>query len=288
MDTVVEVKYEGKNKSIENKIEKEFNRIYKKYSPSFETSIVSKINNSNVGVRLDKETLFLIKKSIYFNKISKGVFDITIRPLIVIWGFEKAEKKVPSPESILKTLKFVSSTKIKIKDDIIYLPEDFKIDLGGIAKGYAVDIAAKIFLKSGVKNFLINAGGDLVAKGINDRGESWIIGIQNPRGDGIIKTFSVKNRAVATSGDYQRYFISNGVRYCHILSPFTGYPFRYWISMTVIADDCTTADALSTAFFGMKRKDILEFVENNEKLKIKFFAIDPKLEVFTNFDKVVN
>ncbi len=288
MDTVVEVKYRGKNKSIENKIEKEFNRIYRKYSPSFKTSIISKLNSSNGPMKLDKETLFLIKKSIYFNKVSKGVFDITIKPLIDIWGFEKGEKRVPAPETISRALKFVSSIKIKIKDDGVYLPEGFKIDLGGIAKGYAVDRAAEIFLKSGVKNFLVNAGGDLVARGVNDKGKNWVIGIQNPRGNGIVKIFSVKNKAVATSGDYQRYFISDGVRYCHILSPFTGYPFRYWISMTVIAEDCTTADALSTAFFGMERKDILKFVENNESLKIRFFAINPKLEIFTNFNKVEN
>ncbi len=285
MDTVVEIKYKGKLPVVEKRIKSEFGRIYKKFSPSVKTSIVSLINKSGGKIKIDKETAYLIKKSIIFSKKSRGVFDITIKPVIDLWGFEKEEKKVPAKDELEKALKFVSYEKIKLSDGFLEIPEGFEIDLGGIAKGYAVDRCAEIFMKSGVKDFLINAGGDLIVRGVNDKGKRWVVGIQNPRGGGIIKVFSVKNRAVATSGDYQRYFIKDGIRYCHILSPFTGYPFRYWISMTVIAEDCTTADALSTAFFGMDYKEIEEFLKLNREYKnIKFYGVDSKMKVFTNFD----
>ena len=285
LDTVIDVKYQGNSQELEKKIKSEFDRIYKKFSPSFRKSIVYKINNRKEnGIELDEETLFLIKKSLFFYKKSMGVFDITVKPLLDIWGFENEKKKVPTKEEIAKTLKFVSSERINLNDDKIILPSGFQIDFGGIAKGYAVDRAAKIFKKSGVKNFLINAGGDLIARGVNEQGKPWIIGIQHPRQSGVIKIFSVENKAIATSGDYQRYFISNGIRYCHILSPFTGYPFRKWISMTVVADDCITADALSTAFFGMELETIKKTVNKYFK-NIKFYGIKSDLSIYTNFDK---
>ncbi len=285
LDTVIDVKYGGENRALERKIKSEFDRIYKKFSPSFRESIIYKINNRRGSeIKIDKETLYLIKESLKFYKESSKVFDITVKPLLDIWGFENEKKKVPSKKEIVKTLKYVSSERINLKGDKIVLPSGFKIDLGGIAKGYAVDRAAKIFKKSGITNFLINAGGDLIARGVNDRGKPWIIGIQHPRKSGVIKIFRVENRAVATSGDYQRYFVSDGIRYCHILSPFIGYPFRKWVSMTVVAEKCITADALSTAFFGMDVNSIKKTINKYFK-DVKFYGIKPDMSVYTNFDR---
>jgi len=283
LDTVVDVKYKGYNKRVEQKIKNEFKRIYNKFSPSVRSSVLNSINRGGKR-KIDRETLYLIKESLLFYKKSNGIFDITVKPLLDLWGFESDKRRVPSKKEIKKALKFVSSKRILLTNNEINLPEGFKIDLGGIAKGYAVDRAAHIFKKAGINNFLINAGGDLIAEGVNDKGKPWVIGIQHPRSSGIIKVFSVKNKAVATSGDYQRYFIKNGIRYCHIISPFTGYPYRKWASMTVIADDCITADALSTAFFGMDI-DTIEKTINKYFKNIRFYGINSNLQVFTNFDK---
>jgi len=149
------------------------------------------------------------------------------------------------------------------------------IDLGGIAKGYAVDRARDLFRRAGVKDFLINAGGDLWAEGKNPRGEPWRVGIQNPRGEGILRVLSLSGKAVATSGDYQRFFLWEGRRYHHLLSPFTGYPFPFWTSMTVEAESCIKADALATAFSGVESGRVKALLD---KLPgVRLYALRPDL-----------
>ena len=287
MDTVINVKYKGVNKSLEKKIKAEFYRIYKKFSPAVKSSVIERINNRKKNkIKLDTETKYLILKSDYFSKLSEGVFDITIKPIIDLWGFESNNKvyKIPDIAEVKNKLKLVNYKKIIITNEFLYLPPGFKLDLGGIAKGYAVDKAADIFKKHGIRDFLINAGGDLIAEGKNPKGENWVIGIKNPRGSGLIKIFSIKNSAVATSGDYQRYFIKNGVRYHHILSPFTGYPFHKWISMTVIAKTCMEADSLATMFFGMDINSINKTVKVSE-YPLKYYAVNREMKIYTNFSE---
>ncbi len=286
MDTIVEIKYKGDKPKVEKAIKKEFERIYKKFSPSVKTGILYKINHrKNNKIFIDNETKYLIKKSIFFSKLSNGIFDITIKPIIDLWGFEDKNKdyRVPKKRELLSKLKFVDYKRIKLNNNSIEIPNGLEIDLGGIAKGYAVDRAADIFLKKGINNFLINAGGDLIVKGKNPEGKEWRIGIQNPRGSGIIKIIDIKNKAVATSGDYQRYFIKNGIRYHHILSPFSGIPYRKWISMTIIADKCIEADSIATMFFGMDKEQIKDTINKNKIYSVKFYAIDSEHKIYTNF-----
>jgi len=284
MGTVIEVQYKGKDFTIERKIKNEFNRLYKKFSPEKKESIVYKINHRQKNkIKIDTETLYLIKKAKVFSSATGGLFDISIRPVLEAWGFgvSKSNSKIPSKSTLAKFLSFVGSKKIKIVDRYLILPEGLKIDLGGIVKGYGVDRASKIFIINNVQNFLINSGGDLIARGKNPEGKNWKIGIQDPRDSGLIKILSISNKSIATSGDYQRFFIKQGKRYHHIISPFSGKPFRKWISMTVVTRSCLEADILSTAFFGMGLKEIKKFIEKYNK-KLKFYAINKNKKIFTN------
>ena len=124
-----------------------------------------------------------------------------------------------------------------------------KLDWGGIAKGWAVDMAARSLRNAGITRGFINAGGDLYCWGSNPEGKEWRIGVKHPRQRGYIRVLSVKDTGVATSGDYQRYFEKDGVRYCHILNPTTGYPAHERTSVTVFGPEATLCDALSTALF---------------------------------------
>ena len=287
MDTIVEIKYKGDNQKLENKIKKEFERIYNKFSPSVKTGVLYKINHKiKDKIIIDNETKYLIEKSDYFSNLSNGIFDITIKPVIDLWGFENTDKhySIPKDNELKEKLKLVNYKRISVKNNYLYIPENYKIDLGGIAKGYAVDKVSKIFKEYDINDFLINAGGDLMAKGRNPDGEKWKIGIQNPREAGIIKIIEINNKAVATSGDYQRYFIKNGIRYHHIISPRTGMPFRKWISMTIIANKCIESDTLATMFFGMDIRTIKKII-GHYPTPVKYYAISSEKKIYTNLQR---
>jgi thiamine biosynthesis lipoprotein len=172
--------------------------------------------------------------------------------LVSLWGFTDKKYSLPKKEEIEKILPLVGSEKIILQDRdnvIQFSIPDMKIDLGAIAKGYAVDCAVKKLKETGIKNCLINAGGQIYCLG-DKFGRPWKIGIKDPLGSGVLNSLELKDKAVATSGDYEQYFIKNNKRYCHILDPKTGYPADSGIiSVTVVAADGLTADALSTAIF---------------------------------------
>ncbi len=274
MDTIVEVIYEGE-KGIKSKIIDEFERLSNKYSPSNKTSIVYKINNRNgKKVIVDDETDFLLSKSIEIAKATNGRFDITVEPLVSAYGFYDKRYRVPKNEELKKLLKTVSYKFIKrTKKRVYYFKDGVKIDLGGIAKGYAVDRVGEILNKLKIKNYLINAGGEIKVSGHNPKGIPWKIGIRSPRGKKISKVLSLKSSAIATSGDYERFFIFNGKRYYHIISPFTGLPWENgWKSITVVSKTCMVSDALSTAFFGFKRSELLKSISLTSKKFNVFFV----------------
>ncbi|HPB56142.1 MAG TPA: FAD:protein FMN transferase [Candidatus Aminicenantes bacterium] len=278
MDTVVEVQYRGEEPEVEGMVKREFERLYAKYSPSLSTSATSRINRgAGAAMELDGESAYLLSQALLYSRLSEGRFDVTVKPLVDLWGFQgkSGDRPPPGRERVQETLKRVSYKRVLLEGRRLFLPEGMGIDLGGIAKGYAVDRARDLFRRAGVKDFLINAGGDLWAEGKNPRGEPWRVGIQNPRGEGILRVLSLSGKAVATSGDYQRFFLWEGRRYHHLLSPFTGYPFPFWTSMTVEAESCIKADALATAFSGVESGRVKALLD---KLPgVRLYALRPDL-----------
>jgi len=225
-------------------------RLMSSYRPDSEVSELNR-QAGKKACRVSSDTLRVVQRAIYFAHLSGGAFDITIAPLLRLWDFK--QQKIPAAEEIKKALKKVSYQKIEIKtatSEVFLSAPGMAIDLGAIAKGYAVDQACTALAQRGLANYLVNAGGDLRTQGWKEKGQPWIIGLQHPRlKDNLIAKVHLSAAALATSGDYERFFIKNGERYHHLLDPLTGQPARQCQSVTVMAPSAMDADALATTVF---------------------------------------
>ncbi|MDP8211991.1 MAG: FAD:protein FMN transferase [Candidatus Zapsychrus exili] len=222
-----------------------------KMSSFDKNSDIYNINNSNLKpVVVSGDTFYLIKNSIRFSQLTDGAFDITVGPLIKLWKKSEKQGIAPIEENLKDVLRYVGYENIKtlVNNNLKLLKRSTSIDLGAIAKGYAVDEAARIFREHGINNFLIDAGGDIYAGGLNCDGELWKVGIRDPRnGLEIIDIVEISDMAITTSGDYEQFYEIDGKKFSHIINPKTGYPEQEIISATVIAPKAKDADVFSTA-----------------------------------------
>ena len=248
---------------------KEIKRIESLLSLFKDNSQISRLNNLG-SLEVDPDTLFVIKKAGEFWRATEGLFDITIAPLMKLWGFYDKDYRVPDDLQINQTLELIGFDKVKIDGNIIeFRVPGMMIDLGAIAKGYAIDCAAKQLRNCGIDSALLNAGGDIYCLG-DKRGQPWRIAIKAANKSNFAGYLELIDKAVATSGDYEQYFSVDDVRYCHLLNPKTGKTVDSGInSVTVIADDCLTADALATGVFILGQEGIGELAERfNAQIKI--------------------
>jgi thiamine biosynthesis lipoprotein len=234
----------------------EIERVENLLSCQKDSSEISEINRASGihPVKVSYETLEMLKRAKAYCKKYNGIFDITVGPLTNLWGFSSDREVVlPDEKTIKDLLKLVNYNDIFIneKDTTVFLPtKGMSIDLGGIAKGYAVDRASAVLKKLGITNFIIKAGGDIYVSGTKEENTLWKVGIKDPRhSNDIIAKFDLKDYAVSTSGDYERFKIINGKRYHHILDPGTGYPGMLSESATILAPASEEADATSTYIF---------------------------------------
>ncbi|MBU4253560.1 MAG: FAD:protein FMN transferase [Acidobacteria bacterium] len=195
------------------------------------------------------DVLFLFQKSIDIHRLSGGAFDITVGPLSDLWGFYTKEHHVPEKNEIIRALKTIGMNRISFLKEGLALPSGMRLDWGGIAKGFGIDRAVEKMRETGVPRGFINAGGDLFCWGMNPENQEWRVGIQHPRRAGYLAVLPLSDEGAATTGDYQRYFIRNGVRYHHVFNPATGYPAEGKQSVTVYGPETLVCDALSTALF---------------------------------------
>jgi FAD:protein FMN transferase len=227
----------------------EVRRIETKYSRYLSTSIVSQINaaaGTQATIEVDDETAQLLNFAASLNAESDGLFDITSGVLRRVWNFREA--KLPSATQIAEVLTLIDWSVAEWDGAHIRLPrKGMEIDFGGFGKEYAADRAAAIAQGLGAAHGFINLGGDLRVMGAKENGEAWSIGIQHPRDDkSTIASIAIAQGALATSGDYERFFEIDGKRYCHILNPKTGMPVNHWQSISVLAPVCTAAGAIAT------------------------------------------
>ena len=224
--------------------------VSERMSFSGSLSDITKLNHSvREAVSIGEDTYYVLKRSIDFSRSTNGAFDVTVWPLMNLW--RKSERNNVVPEKLLiRRVQFaVGFENIQLLGDhrVRLLNRWSKMDLGAIAKGYAVDEAARVFRQHGIECFFIDAGGDVYVGGKNCSGETWRIGIRDPQdGSKIIDVVKVENQAVATSGDYEQYYEIQGQKWSHIINPVTGYPQKGVISASVIAPTALEADALAT------------------------------------------
>lgn len=257
MDTVMEITAYGDNK--EEAVKAAFAEIKRLHtlSDNFdENSQVSKVNQMAglERVKVDADLINMVQRSNGLADQFDGVFDVTVGPLTDLWGIGRKGDFVPTQAEIDQVLPLINYRLLEVNtsDSTLYLPKKgMKLDLGGIAKGYAVDKAIEILKEKGIQSALINAGGDVRVIGTKSDATPWRIGVQHPRDtEGIIAKLALTSwDNMETSGDYQRFIVKDGIRYSHILDPHTGRQPQGTTSVTIVGNSSTDDDIFSTAVF---------------------------------------
>ena len=267
--TIYHIKYEG-SEILTEKIDAEFQKFNLSLNPFNPNSIISKVNR-NEAVEADDWFIEVFNKAKEVSDHSEGIFDITCAPLVNLWGFGFSKMDSVTPQMIDSIKQFVGYQKVRL-DGRKVVKDDSRILLNcsAIAKGYASDIIARLLEREGIENYMVEIGGEVTMKGVNQNGKCWRIGINKPEYDstGIKNDIEevvqlCKKGGVATSGNYRNYYIKDGKKYAHTIDPRTGYPSEQSIlSATIVAEDCITADAYATAFMAMGLEKAREAAKN--------------------------
>lgn len=251
----------------------EINRLDALLSTGNEKSEISALNHEHGG-KLSKDTAYLWEKSYEIFSMTGGAFDVTIYPVMEAWGFAGGEKQIPKENLLDKLLQKVDSDLVNydVKQASIVLPDGVKLDFGGIAKGYTSERVIRLMKESGVKSAMVNLGGNVQILGEKPDGSKYRVAVKNPKNDGTyLGILEIADKAVITSGGYERFFEENGEVYHHIIDPKTGFPANKGLSsVTIVSDDATLADGLSTSLFIMGLDESISFWRNHSD---KFDAI---------------
>lgn len=258
-------------------------------STYIDSSSISKFNNSNINEKhyISQDFHKVLLSSKYFSELTNGSFDITVSPLVDLWGFSKKKRdRLPTKNEIAQVLKNIGMHRLIIGEkNWISKQSKVSIDLSAIAKGYAVDKISEYLVNLNMKNYMVEIGGEIRVSGMNINNDKWQVGIQYPSFQKNLnkKTYSdidphtiigISNISIATSGDYRNYFDYNGRRYSHIISPKTGYPVESKIiSVSVFTEECLNADALATALMVMDIEDGIDLIEKLDGYE-SFFILD--------------
>ncbi len=270
-ETVVTVRiYDDRaEKKHFEEIDATLHRIDKAMNRQLEGSEIDQVNRQAglQAVQVSPETFGVVRQALAYAEASGGKFDPTVGPLVDLWGIGSEHPRVPSKDEIDRTLALIDYREVELNEaeSSIYLKKPgMSLDLGAIGKGYAADVIAADLQEAGFESAIIDLGGNVLAMGEKPKGSDWLIGIQDPseqRGSHI-GTVPVKDKTIVTSGVYERYFTDNGNHYHHIFDPDTGYPTRNeLLSVTIVTDDSTHADAMSTSVFALGLTDGMRYIE---------------------------
>lgn len=239
---------------------KKLDDLFSVYNPDSEISRINKLRKKE-RLLISPEAFHLINNSLVFSELTEGAFDITAKPLVDLWNEAGKDKKLPSQEEIARARSRVGYKNVMLDEKrftIHFNKAGMEIDLGGVAQGYAADRAIAVLVSEGIDNAIVDISGDIYCLGSKMYNEPWKVGVRNPRSRA--KTFlelKLKDKAVSTSGDYEKYFIIDGKRYSHIIDPRTGYPVdNSVVSSTAIAGNAATADIMATAIMVLGSKGL--------------------------------
>jgi len=273
MDTYVTVSAFGPGPKAEAALDSAFVRLEQishRFNHLDSTSPIYAFNERNVPIT-DTEVIHVLKAAQRISVLSGGAFDITVEPLVRLWGFYDSCPALPEQRQIDSCLRLVGYRNLVVEPGRVTKRNPAtRIDLGGIAKGYGLAEAARVLRQAGVDSALIDLGGDVYAIGRKGN-EQWKVGIRNPRGDGVVGVVALHNLAAVTSGDYERFFFGpDSIRYCHILNPHTGWPARGFCSTTVLMRDPLLAQGFSKVLFilGPEALKLADSTEHFEALLI--------------------
>ena len=240
---------------LDDSIKAVLSRVDGSLSPFNKASVISAIN-SNADMKVDKMLAEVFSQSMKVSQETFGAFDITVMPLVNLWGFGFKNMDNVTPEMVDSLRQFVGTDKVKLNGSLIEKADPgVMLDCGAIAKGYGVDAVGRMLESAGVANYMVEIGGEVRLRGCNPRGLLWAIGVTKPQDDSlslnrdIEQVIQTTDISMATSGNYRNFYVKGGKKYAHTIDPRTGYPVQHSIlSSTVLADDCATADAYATSF----------------------------------------
>ncbi len=301
MGTIMTISVYGNEEDrINSAVRKAFDevqRLEKLMSNYMDDSDLSKVNRlaGKRPITCDPELIHVIEESLKYSGLTNGAFDITVSPVVNLWGFFSNSDgdingSVPDDDALAAVMPAVSYKNIvisptvnsEIEESTIFFKNPLtQIDLGAIGKGYAVDRVIEILKDEGIVSALVNFAGNIAAYGSPGERDKWSIGLRDPKDiSNIVGAFKITDKAVSTSGNYERYFIKDGKRYTHIIDPRTGFPVAGIMSVTVIADTAIEADALSTGIFVLGDKEGLALIGNLDNVEGAIIFEDESSSVF--------
>ncbi|MGN0033993.1 MAG: FAD:protein FMN transferase [Candidatus Limimorpha sp.] len=289
--------YDKENRDFEDEIDSIFTAVDNSVSLWNENSIIRKVNrNEDVTVdKIFKDNFAWAKKA---SEFSDGAFDATIGPLVSAWGFHYKEKMEMTPAIIDSIIQLVDYKKIEITDDkVTKANPNMTLDFNAVAQGYTADIIGEFLEDKGIDNYLVDVGGEIIAKGNKPDGSLWSIGIEKPAKNydsepAVQIKLGIKDKGIVTSGNYRKYIEKDGVRYSHSINPRTGYPApQNLLSATVIADNASWADCLATICMIVGKEKALQLLENDDDLEGYLIFVDEDGNINTTstsgFDKYI-
>ncbi|SEU13618.1 thiamine biosynthesis lipoprotein [Draconibacterium orientale] len=278
--TYYSIKYESpKGEDLQPAIDEELQRLSRIFSHYDKQSTITKVNN-NSPVELEQEFTTCFLKAEEIALITHGAFDITAGPLINAWGFGPEDRQKMTAEKVDSLKQICGYEKIRFENgQIVKENPHMTINMSAIAKGYTCDLIGEFLQKKGCLNYMVDIGGEVVAKGVNDKHKVWTIGIrepiENPFENELSAALMLNNRAMATSGNYLNFYEEDGKKYAHTIDPISGYPVQHsLLSASVIARDCMTADAFATAFMVLGKDAGIEIARLVPGMEIYFIYAD--------------
>jgi thiamine biosynthesis lipoprotein len=274
-------------KTAQSSIDAAFKEIYRleklmnRYDPNSQLSLVNQLA-AKEPVKIDKDLFDIIKQSIYYNKITDGAFDITVGPLVDLWKKCAEANSMPTQKQLAEVKKRIGCDKLVLDANdfsIRFTTEGISLDLGAIAKGFAADKAVEEMKKCGATGGLVDIGGQIGCFGTTEKNGKWIVGIRNPvksENNQIAAKLALSDMAVATSGNYERFYKIGGRRFSHIFNPETEQSVNQLVSVTIIAANGTQADALSTAVSVLGAQKGLELIEKIDNAEAILIGADNK------------
>ena len=276
--TIYHIIYESPaGEDLHEEIKLKLNGYNKIFSTFDSTSVISKVNN-NQPVELHELFVRCFERSMEISEITGGAFDITAGPMVNAWGFGPEARRQMTPDKIDSLKQITGYRMVKLEDGkIVKENPGMKLDMSAVAKGYTCDLIADFLDSKGCENFMVEIGGEIVARGTNEKGRTWTIGISRPDEMAFFASTDIQakvklpDNALATSGNYRNYYVEDGKKYAHTIDPKTGYPVQHsLLSTTVITDNCMDADAFATAFMVLGLEKSIEVAAEIPGIKVYF------------------
>lgn len=280
--TVYNITYQH-DSDLHSLIRDELQKVDASLSPFNKTSVISAVNR-NEDVVTDDMFAEVFDRAMTISRETDGAFDITVAPLVNLWGFGFRNDVPPTDRAVDSLRRLTGFDKVRMADRrVVKSDPRVMLDCSAIAKGYGCDVVARLLRRRGVENFMVEIGGEVVVSGVSSKRVPWRIGVNKPTEDSLSTanelqaTLSITDRAMATSGNYRNYYYKDGRRYAHTIDPCTGRPVQHsLLSATVLAADCATADAYATAFMVMGMERARKVLERHKELMAYFIYSDDR------------